>query len=180
MKHTLYRLSGILTICLSLTTVKQQAYAQSASGTPNRHIFECVIIDKVPITRVRHEWGDKPMFRWISHRGGLTPEERCKIVSSRLQYFYNQGLLKYIETGYENNHHVVCVVKYKEGPCQGILITLESESEAELVRQQIIDSGFLSLGLELGNSQPVYFDVEAFLNYYPRNSNTISNSPFTN
>ena len=54
-----------------------------------------------------------------------SPQARCQTVSQRLEQYREDGKLKYVTLGTENNQPIICVASQDNGPCEGIIYTLK-------------------------------------------------------
>ncbi|MDY7004491.1 MAG: COP23 domain-containing protein [Cyanobacteriota bacterium] len=96
----------------------------------------------IPTTFVKTPQGTYPVIRWVSNyflSAGYSPLTRCRQVSDKFQFFYDDGRLDYITTGIVNRQPVVCVSGRKGGPCQGVLFTLKPQQSASETVQQLFD-----------------------------------------
>lgn len=96
----------------------------------------------IPTTFVKTPQGTYPVIRWVSNyflSAGYSPMTRCRQVSDKFQFFYDDGRLDYITTGMINRQPVVCVSGQNGGPCQGVLFTLKPEQSASQTIQKLFD-----------------------------------------
>lgn len=152
--------------------------------------FFCGRSQGTPATMVRTEVGSEPLIRWTLRdlgNAGWSPDRRCQEVSARFQRFYDNGNLKFIRTGSINGQRVLCVSRYKGGPCPDsqVLVTLKKGTDAELVLQQLRDfrRGATSRPLQLTGTGTetyvdgeTYIDVQKLLNTAPVGSHSSSRS----
>ena len=142
----------------------------------------------IPTTFVKTPQGTYPVIRWVSNyflSAGYSPLTRCRQVSDKFQFFYDDGRLDYITTGIVNRQPVVCVSGRKGGPCQGVLFTLKPQQSASETVQQLFD---IRVGASTG---PLYESGSRFyLNFndyieglvkkrYDGSSRNSQNSSFT-
>jgi Circadian oscillating protein COP23 len=96
---------------------------------------------KTPVTKVRTSRGPENFIRWVvKDFKKFPPSERCKIVSTRLQRYYDNGSL-FIRSEFNfNNHPVLCIANRRGVPCtsDNILVTLKPGTDLGKVYQQII------------------------------------------
>ncbi|NEQ77576.1 MAG: hypothetical protein F6K23_33915 [Okeania sp. SIO2C9] len=96
----------------------------------------------IPTTFVKTPQGTYTVIRWVSNyflSAGYSPLTRCRQVSDKFQFFYDDGRLDYITTGIVNRQPVICVSGRKGGPCQGVLFTLKPQQSASETVQQLFD-----------------------------------------
>lgn len=91
--------------------------------------FQCDIDSGVPTTMYHNaQGGQEPWIKWISEHfsdSNWTPVARCQTVSERLEAYRQEGKLKYVTLGVENEQQVICVASKDNGPCEGIVYTLK-------------------------------------------------------
>ena len=133
-------------------------------------------------TTVLTERGSIPLIQWTnrSFPPPYTPEQRCKIVSSRFKKFHNNGTLKYIKADTINNQPALCVAAYKGGSClpDGLLVTFKPGTDANQTLLKILDrrvwaaSGPIRLSSKDKSEAVVsqvngetYVNMEQFLNW---------------
>lgn len=94
-------------------------------------------------TNVQTERGSIPLIKWTnrSFPPPYTPEQRCKIVSSRFKKFDDNGTLKYIKAATINNLPALCVAAYAGGEClpNGLLVTFKPGTDANQTLLRILD-----------------------------------------
>lgn len=116
-------------------------------------------INGIPTTFVKTPQGTYPVIRWVSDyflSAGYTPMTRCRQVSDKFQFFYDDGRLDYITTGIVNRQPVVCVSGQNGGPCQGVLFTLKPDQSASQTIQKLFD---IRVGAATG---PLYESASRF------------------
>jgi hypothetical protein len=104
----------------------------------------------------KREWG-----------GGITPKQRCEIVSARFQEASDQGLLNYITSGRKNGEKVICVTKEYGAPCSMVLFTLKPEDNASQVLKDLMGVGYRARGpvIQSDDGSPqIYIDINLLLN----------------
>lgn len=97
----------------------------SAQSAP---LFFCGQDSGTPTTMVRTPTGDRSFIRWTSSHfsgSGWSAEQRCKVVSERLQTAHSRGNLKFITTGRMNDQPVICSANSDGGRCLDLLYTLK-------------------------------------------------------
>lgn len=96
----------------------------------------------VPTTFAWTERGKIPVVRWRSDASLNTAwdtQTRCKAVSARFQQYYQDGRLNLITHGIMNRQQVICVTNNYGGSCTGILYTLRSTDDPEVLVEQLRD-----------------------------------------
>jgi len=95
--------------------------------------FQCDTNADIPTT-VYHtsQGGQEPWIKWVSEHfsdSDWSPLARCQTVSQRLEQYREDGKLKYVTLGTENNQPIICVASQDNGPCEGIIYTLKPEQD---------------------------------------------------
>lgn len=142
--------------------------------------------------------GTVPIIIWNSGffaSGGYDNQTRCDIVSQKFQNFDAQGTLKFFTSGRVNRQPVICVVPYREAPCNSnsLLFTLKPKSNAQETLQKLFDirSGASNQALEetynVRAGDRLYVDFEEFLekkantgSSINQNESPIDSSPINN
>lgn len=92
-------LSGLLTgLVISLST--SVIISQPSNAGNNR--FFCGIINREPVTFARTARGNVSVIRWVSNNyfpPPWTAQRRCQEVAKRFQRNYDNGTLRYINSG---------------------------------------------------------------------------------
>ncbi|MEL6494470.1 MAG: COP23 domain-containing protein [Cyanobacteria bacterium J06623_7] len=114
----------------AISTPANQAPVVPAISTPvARSGFSCDTTGENPTTIYQSSQGaPEPWIQWVSDHfsgSGWNPDARCKEVSSRLETYRKNKLLKYVTLGTVNNQSVICVATQDQGPCEGIIYTLK-------------------------------------------------------
>ncbi|MDZ7957249.1 MAG: COP23 domain-containing protein [Aulosira sp. DedQUE10] len=119
---------------IATTTNNQPSYA-------GNNKFFCDLEGKIPVTKVRTSRGPETFIRWVvKDFKKFPPSQRCKIVSTRLQRYYDNGSL-FIRSEFNfNNHPVLCIANRRGVPCtsDNVLVTLKPGTDLGRVYQQII------------------------------------------
>ncbi len=131
---------GIASLTAFATTgiLNQPSYAESRS-------FYCDQIDGVPVTFARTQDGRKmPVIYWATKNSfppPWTPVRRCQDVSRRFQMNFDNGTLKFINTGRLLKQSVVCGAIRKDDPCtyKTLLFTLKGNSDPKSVLTNLLD-----------------------------------------
>ncbi|MEO1004867.1 MAG: COP23 domain-containing protein [Cyanobacteria bacterium J06638_38] len=116
--------SLLLAIASIMTTfvTTNSAQAQTSKG------FTCDAKTSIPTTIYHNsQGGQEPWIKWVSEHfseSNWTPLSRCQTVSDRLEEYRQNGKLKYVTLGVENNQQIICVASQDNGPCEGIVYTL--------------------------------------------------------
>ena len=91
--------------------------------------FVCDNHTGVPTTTYYNSQGiSEPWIKWVSEHfseAKWTPQARCQTVSERLEQYRQEGKLKYVTLGIENEQQIICVASRDNGPCEGIVYTLK-------------------------------------------------------
>ncbi|MFM7407173.1 MAG: COP23 domain-containing protein [Cuspidothrix sp.] len=133
--------------------------------------YRCDTSGKHPITRVRTGRGEEPMLLWISNSFILSPEERCQIVSNRLQRYYDNQMMPYLTSRKNiNGYPVLCIVDRVRGNClkEDVVVTLKPGTDPGRVLRQIKyfrrgAAGARPVPLS-GSKTVIYEDGEFYLN----------------
>ena len=108
---------------ISVIATSNSVRAQDAQG------FVCDSNSGIPTTIYRDGRGvSEPWIKWVSEHfseAKWTPQARCETVSQRLEQYRQEGRLKYVTLGVENNQQIICVASRNNGPCEGIVYTLK-------------------------------------------------------
>ncbi len=108
---------------ITVVTIPRAAQAQAEKG------FICDLNSGVPTTTYRDGKGtSEPWIKWVSEHfseAKWTPQARCETVSKRLEQYRQEGKLKYVTLGIENDQQIICVASRDNGPCEGIVYTLK-------------------------------------------------------
>lgn len=116
--------SLLLAIASIMTTfvTTNSTQAQTTKG------FTCDARTSIPTTIYHNsQGGQEPWIKWVSEHfseSNWTPLSRCQTVSDRLEEYRQNGKLKYVTLGVENNQQIICVASRDNGPCEGIVYTL--------------------------------------------------------
>lgn len=104
-------------------TVANSIQAQAPKG------FVCDADSGIPTTIYHDGRGvSEPWIKWVSEHfseAKWTPQARCETVSQRLEQYRQEGKLRYVTLGMENNQQIICVASRDNGPCEGIVYTLK-------------------------------------------------------
>ncbi len=119
--------------------------------------------------------GKRAVIRWVKawyNNTQWTPQTRCQTVSRKFQQAYENGSLKYIANGWENNQPVVCTARQKGGDCVTTLMTLRTEDDpiamARNVASSLYGRGGITRHSANGKVQQYYeIDFEKFLKVAP-------------
>ena len=104
-------------------------FMSSSSQAQTQKGFVCDNSSDVPTTMYYNSQGDsEPWIKWVSEHFSetdWTPQARCETVSQRLEQYRQEGKLRYVTLGTENNQQIICVASRDNGPCEGIVYTLK-------------------------------------------------------
>ncbi|MFK8183989.1 MAG: COP23 domain-containing protein [Phormidesmis sp.] len=128
----------------------------------------------VPATFVQPETGGHPvtLIRWVSEYfsgSGATPQNRCDVVTARLQAFYDNGYLYYIHSDTVNGLPVICVNQSLDR-CTGdaeIIVTLPpgTNSGDVLITLTNINQVMSLEPLNLTDELVVFRNNEVYINF---------------
>jgi hypothetical protein len=170
---------GLVTgLVVSLST--NAIFSQPSNAVSNR--FFCGIFNKDPVTFARTARGNVPVIRWSSSNyfpPPWTAERRCQEVAKRFQRNYDNGTLRYINSGSLNGESVVCAAVRKDDACtdKTLLFTLKRGTDADATLQRLMDRRGLASGYILSETGPGAVDVERYLDEAPVEENVSPVSP---
>jgi len=81
----------------------------------------------IPVTVAQGPIGEISVVYWTRAMGGITPEQRCFMVSSQFEHLQKNGSLEYISHGYKNGQPIICTANYNGGECVNQLFTLNHQ-----------------------------------------------------
>ena len=114
---------------LAIATGTTVLLLSSSSQAQTQKGFVCDNSSEVPTTMYYNTQGDsEPWIKWVSEHfteAEWTPQARCQTVSQRLEQYRQEGKLKYVTLGQENDQQIICVASRDNGPCEGIVYTLK-------------------------------------------------------
>jgi hypothetical protein len=127
----------------------------------------------VPTTFVNPETGGRPvaLILWVSDYfsgSGATPENRCEVVTGRLQAYYDNGYLNYIHSDTVNGLPVICISQNTDQCSESeIIMTLPPgiDSVDALSTLTNINQVRHLEPLELTDELVVYRRGEAYINF---------------
>ncbi len=171
-------LTGILTGLVAAST--SALFCQPSRAGNNK--FFCGTLNRQPVTLVRTPRGSVPLVRWTSNSyfpPPWTAQRRCQEVGRRFQRNYDNGTLKYINTGTLNGEPVVCAAANKDDACTNrtLLFTLKRGSDADATLKRLMDRRGLASGYVLSETGPGSVDVERYLEDTPVEENVSPMSP---
>ncbi|WP_293333591.1 MULTISPECIES: COP23 domain-containing protein [unclassified Microcoleus] len=172
-------LTGLLTGLVVSTTTSALFSQPSRAGNNS---FFCATLNRQPVTLVRTPRGNVPLVRWTSNNyfpPPWTAQKRCQEVGRRFQRNYDNGTLKYINTGTLNGEPVVCAAVNKDDACTNrtLLFTLKRGSDADATLQRLMDRRGLASGYILSETGPGSVDVDRYLEETPVEENVSPISP---
>lgn len=151
------KLKPISQILLGLTitpiialAVHQPSYA--------RERYKCDDKLQNPITYAKTSRGWQPMLLWESNYFRTSKQERCRIVTNRLQAYEDNRML-YLRTGKFNGLPVICTASKKGGNClqEDVVITLKPERntrDIDVATKVLTQIQYFRKGAF--NSKPIY------------------------
>lgn len=150
----------------SLVVKIYDANAQNA-GVSGAKSYFCGTNNGMPTTMaLRPDGRPKPLIRWVSSLGGLSPKERCERVSQRFKdLMINKGMRIFTPGTYQGSY-VVCAVEKVGDPCipEFNLFTVRSETEAKQITKALKTIGPYVRGpIEQADPSYVYFDLKDYL-----------------
>jgi hypothetical protein len=123
MTNLVKSLAITMTSCLTAVLFSPSTQAQTPKG------FQCNTDSGIPTTTYYNDQGNaEPWIKWVSGYftdQKWTPAARCQAVSERLEQYRQEGKLKYVTLGTENEQQVICVASRDNGPCEGTVYTLK-------------------------------------------------------
>ena len=154
-------LIGLVVSMVTNIIICQPSYAENNQ-------FFCGVLNKQPVTLMRTVRGNVAMIRWVSNNyfpPPWTAQRRCQEVARRFQRNYDDGSLKYINTGRLNGEPVVCAALKKSDRCtnQTLLFTLKRGANPDQTLQRLMDRGGLVAGYVLSEDGSAAVDVEIYL-----------------
>lgn len=135
----------------------------SAQSAP---LFFCGQDSGTPTTMVRTPTGDRSFIRWTSSHfsgSGWSAEQRCKVVSERLQTAHSRGNLKFITTGRMNDQPVICSANSDGGRCLDLLYTLKPGQDPVQALRALLSARQGSSGPVSETSSRVYMSLADLL-----------------
>jgi hypothetical protein len=162
----------LLTSTLTTSTLILSTFAFNNAASAGGNTFVCGNWQGIPTTIARTAKGNVPVLRWESNHfndSGFTPQKRCQIVSKKFQEYYSKGRLKYLTTGRSKGENVVCVAKYQNGPCDGILFTLKPGANPGETLKRLLDVRDRAGGPMNETDGRVYINMDKFLEEIPSN-----------
>ncbi|MBD2535021.1 hypothetical protein H6G97_38610 [Nostoc flagelliforme FACHB-838] len=159
---------SVLALAVATTINNQPSYAGANK-------FFCTKEGNTPVTKVRTSRGPETFIRWVVQDfKKFPPAQRCKVVSTRFQRYYDNGSLFITTRDNFNNYPVLCIANRKGTPCtsENVLVTLKPGTDTGRVLQQILDfrrgvgdsvvnlSGCQAISYEQGD---LYLDVKQLL-----------------
>ncbi|BAZ87904.1 COP23 domain-containing protein [Dolichospermum compactum] len=132
LKPILQILSGLTITPIIALAVHQPSYAGEK--------YDCDTSTKDPITYVRTNRGREPMLLWQSNYFRTSKQERCRIVSDRLQRYDDNKMIPYLTSRKNiNGYPVLCIVDRVRGNClkEDVVVTLQPGTDSGRVLRQI-------------------------------------------
>lgn len=119
--------------------------------------------------------GKQAVVRWVkdwNNNSTWTPQKRCEVVSSKFQEAYDNGSLKYIANGWQNNQPVICTARQTGGNCVTTLMTLRPEDDPIQMTKKIVEKlngrgGVIRHSAEGQPQQYFEIDFDKFLKVAP-------------
>ena len=128
--------------------------------------FQCDTNTDMPTTIYHTSQGEQEAWiKWVSEHfsdSNWSPLARCETVSQRLEQYREDGKLKYVTLGTENNQPIICVASQDNGPCEGIIYTLKPGQDGVAALNNLFawGSGQQSLDSNYESSTAIpYIDV---------------------
>lgn len=111
--------------------------------------YSCLEIDNVYGVYSQTERGNMNILNFIRDVSPeLSRSDRCKIVATRFQRFYDNGLLKFIGADHVNSEPVLCAVVEEGESCtsENVLVTLPSKTDPVEGARLLMDARGLATG----------------------------------
>jgi hypothetical protein len=159
LKPILQILSGLIITPIIALAVHQPSYAGEK--------FKCDDKLQNPITYAKTSRGWQPMLVWESNYFRTSKQERCRIVTKRLQAYSDNRML-YLRGGKFNGLPVICTAIKKGGNClkEDVVITLKPEAyidDRDLTAKVLTEIKYFRNGAS--KSRPVYLSESKSLSY---------------
>ena len=157
--------SQLSIIAIATATTASLGMLNSAEAQTEKG-FKCDVDSGVPTTIYHNAQGQKePWIKWVSNYfsdSEWTPFSRCQAVSERLEEYRQEGKLKYVTLGMENEQQVICVASYDNGPCEGTIYTLKPEQDGIATLNNLFawGSGQQNLESNYESAEIPYINVE--------------------
>ncbi|MBP5972655.1 hypothetical protein HW132_07900 [Brasilonema sp. CT11] len=110
-------------------------------------------------------------YPWFNSQD-ITPDKRCKDVSSQFQTAYNKQSLSYITNSTVNGQNVICTARQNDGACDTVLLTLRPQDNPLEILDELKElvRGRGTTPIQHSSKQrPVYYkiDINKFLQTAP-------------
>jgi hypothetical protein len=135
--------SAILTVFCFFSLASPQVLASS------RGYVTCGAFYGVPTTFYMNGSNTRvPIIHWKEYLGGVSPKNRCNIVTSRIQRHLENGSIRYLVPAYSDSHDdVLCASTYRyesKGYCaeSNVVMVILNGDTADYIIETII-GGFL-------------------------------------
>lgn len=172
------KLTLLTTLFLTTTLASTPVFAQEDANNQIRFICSTSRYSEngksVPTTFLWTPNFQKAMVTWTSVLGGVTPQQRCKIVSQNFQTAFNNGSLNYVTNAFQNGNKVICSVSSIDGGCDTVLFTLRPQDKSQNVLRHLNKLWFGSSTttgplIQYSGERKFYIDIRQFLNTPPAN-----------
>ncbi len=155
------RLKQIISVLGSFSVLSLTANGNVTAQTPSNNLFFCKTNSEgIPTTYITGPTGKFiELISWQKDAiGGFSPEERCQIVSERLQEAHEEGNLAYITHGFMNGSPVICGTSSNGGSCDKLLLTIRPEDDPKTTIENLFQAGsFSSSPLIQNNGKSRYY-----------------------
>lgn len=126
--------------------------------------------EEVPTTYVNPETGGHPiaLIYWVPDYFPEPPEERCSSATNKLQAYYDNGLLGYLDTDVVNGLPVICIAQSIDNRCvdSDIIVTLRPETDPSQALNVMIQMRDLIRQVN-GNPLEITDDLIVYRNGHP-------------
>lgn len=170
---------SVFTGCVLTTTCITSMISQAKADDEVRFIcasgYDQQTDQRFPTTYAWTPRGKIAIIRWKYpwfNSQTITPDKRCKEVSSKFQTAYNKQSLSYITNSTVNGQNVICTAKQLDAPCDITLLTLRPSDDSLEILDQLKENvrGRGTRPIEHSSKQrPVYYkiDINKFLQTAP-------------
>ena len=154
-------------LSLSVLSFQEEAFATDKTFFCGAENYRGEV---VPTTYVIPETGGNPiaLIYWVQDYFNGPPEERCSVATSKIEAYYSNNELEYIDTDIVNDLPVICVAQSASHRCTSsdVIVTLRPGTDRfqalntmmNLIRQVDGDP------LEITDDLLIYRDGEAYVN----------------
>ncbi|NET00460.1 MAG: hypothetical protein F6K61_07745 [Sphaerospermopsis sp. SIO1G1] len=126
-------------LLLGLAAVPILTLAVNEPSQARQQKFYCDTSGKYPVTKIRTNRGWQNMLNWKSNYFNTSKQQRCQIITRRLQSYYDNRMLYLTSRRNVNGYPVICIANKTRGKCstKDVVITLQPGRDPVRVSQQI-------------------------------------------